>query len=178
MDLATVIPKGQSPPVKVRECNIPVSEIDNNCNSILRPADNNGVNMKLKKSRIKLGMYFWANYTMFPLYWTAIVLFQFLCQISLLFPLDYALISMITLSDSSGNASFLKIKRSVPFQKYTILYFFDLKAHSLASKLIKISCSVLNGNRNRSRPAQNEMLFPLQWLVLERSEKRSSKMET
>ena len=39
----TVIPKGQSPKVKGSICNIPISEIDNNCNSLPRPADSNGV---------------------------------------------------------------------------------------------------------------------------------------
>ena len=40
----TVMPtKGQSPKMKGSICNIPISEIDNNCNSLPRPADSNGV---------------------------------------------------------------------------------------------------------------------------------------
>ena len=39
----TVMRKGQSPKVKGSICNIPISEIDNNCNSLPRPADSNGV---------------------------------------------------------------------------------------------------------------------------------------
>ena len=42
--------KGQSPKVKGSICNIPISEIDNNCNSLPRPADSNGVIIvKLKR---------------------------------------------------------------------------------------------------------------------------------
>ena len=39
----TVMPKVQSPKVKGSICNIPISEIDNNCNSLPRPADSNGI---------------------------------------------------------------------------------------------------------------------------------------
>ena len=47
----TVMPKGQSPKVKGSICNIPISEIDNNCNSLPRPADSNGVIIvKLKRT--------------------------------------------------------------------------------------------------------------------------------
>ena len=35
--------RGQSPKVKGSICNILISEIDNNCNSLPRPADSNGV---------------------------------------------------------------------------------------------------------------------------------------
>ena len=47
----TVMPtKGQSPKMKGSICNIPISEIDNNCNSLPRPADSNGVIIvKLKR---------------------------------------------------------------------------------------------------------------------------------
>ena len=46
----TVMPKGQSPKVKGSVCNIPISEIENNCNSLPRPADSNGVIIvKLKR---------------------------------------------------------------------------------------------------------------------------------
>ena len=46
----TVIPKGQSPKVKGSICNIPISEIDDNCSSLPRPADSNGVIIvKLKR---------------------------------------------------------------------------------------------------------------------------------
>ena len=46
----TVMPKGQSPKVKGSICNIPVSDIDSNCNSLPRPADSNGVIVvKLKR---------------------------------------------------------------------------------------------------------------------------------
>ena len=46
----TVMPKVQSPKVKGSICNIPISEIDNNCNSLPRPADSNGVIIvKLKR---------------------------------------------------------------------------------------------------------------------------------
>ena len=46
----TVMPKGQSPNAKGSICNIPISEIDNNCNFLLRPADSNGVIIvKLKR---------------------------------------------------------------------------------------------------------------------------------
>ena len=44
------MPKGQSPKVKGSICNIPISEIDNNCNSLPRPADSNGaIIVKLKR---------------------------------------------------------------------------------------------------------------------------------
>ena len=44
------MPKGQSLKVKGSICNIPISEIDNNCNSLPRPADSNGVIIvKLKR---------------------------------------------------------------------------------------------------------------------------------
>ena len=39
----TVMLRGQSPKVKGSICNILISEIDNNCNSLPRPADSNGV---------------------------------------------------------------------------------------------------------------------------------------
>ena len=39
----TVMPKGQSPKVKGSICNIPISDIDSNCNSLPRSADTNGV---------------------------------------------------------------------------------------------------------------------------------------
>ena len=46
----TIMPKGQSPKVKGSICNIPISEIDNNCNSLPRPAVGNGVIIvKLKR---------------------------------------------------------------------------------------------------------------------------------
>ena len=46
----TVMWKGQSPKVKGSVCNIPISENDNNCNSLPRPADSNGVIIvKLKR---------------------------------------------------------------------------------------------------------------------------------
>ena len=45
-----VMPKGQSPKVKGSICNIPISDIDSNCNSLPRPADSNGVIVvKLKR---------------------------------------------------------------------------------------------------------------------------------
>ena len=46
----TVMLRGQSPKVKGSICNILISEIDNNCNSLPRPADSNGVIIvKLKR---------------------------------------------------------------------------------------------------------------------------------
>ena len=46
----TVIPKDQSPKVKGSICNIPISDIDSNCNSLSRPVDSNGVIIvKLKR---------------------------------------------------------------------------------------------------------------------------------
>ena len=46
----SIMPKGQSPKLKARICNIPISEIDANCITILRPADRNGViAVKLKR---------------------------------------------------------------------------------------------------------------------------------
>ena len=46
----TVMLKGQSPKVKGSICYIPISEIDNNCNSLPRSADSNGVIIvKLKR---------------------------------------------------------------------------------------------------------------------------------
>ena len=52
----TVMPKGQSPKVKGSICNIPISEIDNNCNSLVRPADSNGVIIvKLKRKAVYRG---------------------------------------------------------------------------------------------------------------------------
>ena len=46
----TVMPKGQSPKMKGSICNIPISEIDNNYNSLPRPADRKGVIIvKLKR---------------------------------------------------------------------------------------------------------------------------------
>ena len=39
----TVMPKGESPKVKGSIRNIHISEIDNNCNSLPKPADSNGV---------------------------------------------------------------------------------------------------------------------------------------
>ena len=45
-----VMLKGQSPKVEGSICNISISEIDNNCNSLPRPADSNGVIVvKLKR---------------------------------------------------------------------------------------------------------------------------------
>ena len=46
----TVIPKGKSLKIKGSICNIPVSEIDVNCNMLSRPADSNGrIIVKLKR---------------------------------------------------------------------------------------------------------------------------------
>ena len=45
----TVMPKGQSPKVKGSMCNIPISEIDNKCNCLPRPADR----MELSLSNLK-----------------------------------------------------------------------------------------------------------------------------
>ena len=42
------MPKVQSPTVKVRVCNIFLSEIDSNCSLIVRPVDSNGVPIELK----------------------------------------------------------------------------------------------------------------------------------
>ena len=42
------MPKGQLPTVKVSVCNIFLSEIDRDYNSIVRPADSNGVTMELE----------------------------------------------------------------------------------------------------------------------------------
>ena len=45
----TVIPKGKSLKIKGSICNIPVSEVDVNCNMLPRPADKNGlIIVKLK----------------------------------------------------------------------------------------------------------------------------------
>ena len=41
--------KGQSPMVRICSSNIPISEVENNCISILRPTNKNGVTMKLKR---------------------------------------------------------------------------------------------------------------------------------
>ena len=46
--LVTVKSNDQSPTVKVIVCNIPISEIHSYCNSILRPADSNGVTKDAK----------------------------------------------------------------------------------------------------------------------------------
>ena len=56
----TVMPtKGQSPKMKGSICNIPISEIDNNCNSLPRPADSNGVIIvKLKRKAAYRGHVF------------------------------------------------------------------------------------------------------------------------
>ena len=55
----TVMPKVQSPKVKGSICNIPISEIDNNCNSLPRPADSNGVIIvKLKRKAAYRGHVF------------------------------------------------------------------------------------------------------------------------
>ena len=46
----TVMPKGKSLKIKGSICNIPVSEVDVNCNMFPRPADNNGlIIVKLKR---------------------------------------------------------------------------------------------------------------------------------
>ena len=46
----TIMPKGQSPKVKGSICNIPISIIENNCNSLPRSADSNGIIIvKLKR---------------------------------------------------------------------------------------------------------------------------------
>ena len=50
--------KDQLPTVKVSVYNVPISEIDSSCNSILRPGDRYGVTMELRKRRVQLGMYF------------------------------------------------------------------------------------------------------------------------
>ena len=48
--LVTVTPNGLSPTVKDSVCNIPISEIDSNCNSLLRLVDGNRVMiMKLER---------------------------------------------------------------------------------------------------------------------------------
>ena len=47
----TVMPKGQSPKVKGSICNIPISEIDNNCNSLPRTAKSNGVSIVKRKRK-------------------------------------------------------------------------------------------------------------------------------
>ena len=96
--------------------------------------------------------------TMFLLYRIAITAFQLLYWIGLLFPLDYSLFNMIIVT--------LRFWRwYVPFQKLIILHdFFDLRVYSLRLKLIKYKALDLNGNRNCSRPAQNEMLFPLNFV--------------
>ena len=46
--LVRVMPKGQLPTVKVSVCNIFLSEIDRDCNSIVGPAYSNGVTMELE----------------------------------------------------------------------------------------------------------------------------------
>ena len=46
------------PIIKVCVYNVPISEKDSNCNSILRPADSYGATTELKKCRVQLGMYF------------------------------------------------------------------------------------------------------------------------
>ena len=46
--LVTVMPKGQLPTVKVSVCSITISQINSNCNSILKPGDSNGVTMELR----------------------------------------------------------------------------------------------------------------------------------
>ena len=46
----TVMPKGKPLKIKGSICNIPVSEVDVNCNMLPRPADSNGLNIvKLKR---------------------------------------------------------------------------------------------------------------------------------
>ena len=43
------MPKGKSLKIKVSSCNIPVSEVDVNCNKLSKPADSNGlIVVKLK----------------------------------------------------------------------------------------------------------------------------------
>ena len=52
----TVMPKGQSPKVRGSICKIPISEIDNNCSSLPRSADSNGVIIvKLKRKAVYRG---------------------------------------------------------------------------------------------------------------------------
>ena len=47
----TVMPKGKSLKIKGSICNIPVSEVDVNCNMLPRPADSNGlIIVKLEQS--------------------------------------------------------------------------------------------------------------------------------
>ena len=110
--------KGQSPAVKVSECNLSISEIGSNCNSILRSANSKLVTMKLKR---KVEHSWICTFEplitcfMFPLYHIAIVSFQLLYRIGFLFPLDYSLISMVILSDSNCDARFLKVICPVPF---------------------------------------------------------------
>ena len=55
----TVMSKGQSQKVKGSICNIPISEIASNCNSLTRPADSNGVIIvKLKRKTAYRGHVF------------------------------------------------------------------------------------------------------------------------
>ena len=48
--IAAVMPKDKSLNIKRSACNIPVSEVDVNCNMLVRPADSNGlITVKLKR---------------------------------------------------------------------------------------------------------------------------------
>ena len=109
--LVTVIQNGQSLTAKVSVCNFLTSEMGSNCNSILRPADNKWVTLKLKR-KVELSWAFTLEPLipcfLFPLYRQAIVAFPLLYRIGFLFPLDDSEISMIILSDTNRNAWLLK----------------------------------------------------------------------
>ena len=116
--VVTVIQNGQSLTAKVSICNFLTSEMGSNCYSILRPADNKWVTLKLKR-KVE---YSWACTLeplipgfLFPLYRQAIVAFPLLYRIGFLFPLDDSEISMIILSDSNRNAWLLKVIHPTPF---------------------------------------------------------------
>ena len=53
----TVMPKGKSLKMKGSICNIPVTEVDVNCNTLARPADSNGLLI------LKLKCNIWSSQT-------------------------------------------------------------------------------------------------------------------
>ena len=57
--------KVHSPKVKGSVCDIPISEIDNNYNSFLRPENSNGVIIiqTEKKGRVQLGICFLTSFS-------------------------------------------------------------------------------------------------------------------
>ena len=146
--------------IRIYLCNIPISKIENNCISILRPANKNGVTMKLKRK---------VEYGQLCTFKLLITLDSYISVPAFVLDRDY--VSIRLLLNQRDHFIGQQLQRSVSkintscfvlFQKYLFLYdFFNLKVYLITSKIIKIQHSVLNGNKNRSRPASNEMMFLL-----------------